>query len=330
MILLADLHLTDVAAEEYRWRVFDFLLKFMEKTGDYRVFILGDLADRKDKHSGQFVNRILENLWRILSTGATIDIIMGNHDAPMTGVPYWNSLNYISKRLSFVIRPKLTADGILLLPYTPDPHGDWRKAVTWMPRGIFMHQPVNNAVLESGLKYQNAPLMPHLPDVPIWSGDIHTPQEVGKFKYVGAPHPIKFGDAYPTRFIQLQNDTLKLYRECNVRTIARRTLNVTSAASLRTLVLRSGDQVKVRYSIQPERLHMWPAEKADIALWAKENGLVLHSIEPVVVLGDRAPNKQASITNDPNKLLADFAEREGLTEEILKTGQRILRQASRK
>jgi hypothetical protein len=322
--------LTDVAAEEYRWHVFDHLIKFMQFTHDRRVFILGDLADRKDKHSGELVNRMVAKLWEVLELGGTIDIIKGNHDEPLAGTPYWNILNRMSRRMSFYIIPTITSDGILLLPYTPDPHKAWRRALSWDPRGIFMHQPVNNAVLESGRKYQDAPLLPKLPDVNIWSGDIHTPQTVGYINYVGAPHPIDFGDKYPTRIVQLHDATLELQRECFIRTTARRVLNITSAASLQTLILRSGDQVKVRYTIDPDKLHMWPQEKAAIAQWAKENAVILHSIEPIVILGDRMPGKAASISNDAKQLLSDFAKREGLTAEITQTGKLILARVAKR
>src|ERR1039458_1280582 len=90
ILLTCDPHLTDNPIEAYRWKVFNFIKEACKKYNVNHIFILGDLSDRKDRHSSELLNRLARSLSNLHDeTGAQIWISGGNHDDPLNGVPYW-------------------------------------------------------------------------------------------------------------------------------------------------------------------------------------------------------------------------------------------------
>lgn len=327
MILTADLHLTDVPLEDYRWRVFDKLLEFVEETNDKDVYILGDLGDRKDRHSSELVNRMLGAFCRLGSAGCRVTCILGNHDAPLKGTPYWYMLNHMPMNLKFHIKPVIKR-GILLLPYSPNPTEDWKDVLEGDYNAVFMHQPVDGARLEAGTRYEGATPLPAFDDVLVWSGDIHTPQKVGKVRYVGAPHPIKFGDHYKTRLIQLDDD-FGLVTEYIIDGLRRHVFEVSSVAELAKKDTNHGDQVKVRFSVDADKLKYWPAEREEISAWAQKNKLHVFAIEPHVALSKTTSKVTGTMSNNPKEALSAFATAEGLSDRIVEVGASLLDRAVR-
>ena len=53
--------------------------------GRHLVIIAGDLGDRKDRHSGRFVNELVAELQGLVHKGAEFIITRGNHDTPING-----------------------------------------------------------------------------------------------------------------------------------------------------------------------------------------------------------------------------------------------------
>ena len=86
-IYCADLHLDGKPSNEYRWKFFDWLVPTIQQTGARYLFILGDITDRKDEHTGVLINKVLRNLRKIANaltensqSYASIFILKGNHD----------------------------------------------------------------------------------------------------------------------------------------------------------------------------------------------------------------------------------------------------------
>lgn len=325
MILTADWHLVDTLSEEYRWRVFDELLFYSNQLQeDKEVFILGDLTDRKDRHSAELVNRLCAEFVKLLKLGFTINIICGNHDMPLNGPPFWTFLNLIDDKLMFHIKPFVYKD-VLLLPYSTKPNEDWAdllKDVTDY-NAIFMHQPVRGAMMESGRAYETEEVINFPRNVQVWSGDVHTPQQIGQVRYVGAPHPIKFGDTYKCRMIQLDK-RYNLIDEHAVATIQKLVLDISSVEELQKIKVRKYAQVKIRFQIDATQIAAWPVEREAITSWALHKNIVLHSIEPSIILGERNVTKHVVLANNPVNILDDFATKEALGEKILEIGQRML------
>lgn len=326
MILTSDWHLTDNPADEYRWEVFGHLFEYCQDCDDGDIFILGDIADRKDHHSGALLNRMLHEFQRYANAGLQVHAIMGNHDYPLKGTPYWSVLNTLAPRVQFHVKPYyIKQHKLWLLPYTPKPEEDW-KAIDWGRYDTaFIHQPVNNAILESGRKLTSIPALPLPHDIKIWAGDIHTPQKIGRLDYVGAPHPVDFGDDYDCRFVQLDH-----YCEyADHQDLAYMRKAMLDFKSLKDLEgghdLSEGDQAKVRMVVDPKRIGQWPADRLVIQEWAKKLGVTLASIEAVVTF---TLNRRADIPDikaDLEQVFKAYCEEEGLKGETVEVGLDILR-----
>ena len=321
MILTGDLHLSDEFSNEYRWEVFSKLKQTLDTYGDKDLVILGDLAHAKDKHTSELVNRVVERLNYIASSGVTIRIIKGNHDQPLQGPPYWSFLNRIPN-ISFYDQPTIVGK-TAYLPHSTNPIEDWSRIELSSARLIFMHQTVTGAS-ENGRVYK-AKNMPQLPEgIPIYSGDIHTQQDVGNITYVGAPHPVKFGDNYACRFIQLSftATAIKAVSLPITNAIRKNIIEIEDVAELDRLGFKEGDQIRIRCGIAEGDLAAWPEQEAGIRAWARANGVFVASVEglPDGSADPTAPGMETS----PGDVLKQFGQHEGISAALLETGMRFV------
>lgn len=175
--------------------------------------------------------------------------------------------------------------------------------------------------------------MPVLPrSARIYAGDIHTPQKVGAVQYVGAPHPVKFGDNYETRMLRL-DDNFEIVEAIPLDTVQKLSLTLDSPADLYKVLVRAGDQAVVRVKLPLEAIDDWPARKAAVEAWAAAGGVDVARVEVLVETAapltdaqrvERAPG----LTAIPQDVLIDFAAEEGLAEELLDTGIMLLEAAA--
>ena len=150
MIITADPHETDQPNDEYRWAIFDELHEFARATNDKHIVILGDLTDRKDRHSAALVNRLIEYLVDLTSDGTEVDILKGNHDTPINpaATPYWSFLSTFP-RIRFHTRPAYK-DGVFYLPYESAPATAWHGLDFDHCHVVLMHQTVYRAKAMNG------------------------------------------------------------------------------------------------------------------------------------------------------------------------------------
>ena len=186
-----DIHLTDDPRDEYRWRIFKFLRRMAEKHGVNHFVILGDLTDKKDKHSSRLVNRIVDELHAL---PGRVVVMKGNHDYDADpDTPFFRFLGHgggaitaglpVSK-VSFFTTPQAFNIGTtpcLIIPHVRKTDGyEWPK-VPAGTRFVFTHQTFHGAVSENGMVMPGLP--PDLLTLPdgceIVSGDIHVPQVLG-------------------------------------------------------------------------------------------------------------------------------------------------------
>jgi hypothetical protein len=331
MILTADWHLDDNPANEYRWQVFYELFEFCSETEDGEVFLLGDIADRKDRHSGELLNRMLKEFKKFSDAGISIMAIMGNHDAPLKGTPYWSVLNMLPG-VKFFTQPRLVrANGvdIWMLPYTPYPHADWKDLDMHSNQVAFIHQPTQGALLESGRRLVDVPALPKLPMSDIWAGDIHTHQKIGKVNYVGAPHPMDYGDDYPCRMIQLSDgdDALRISETRELDYMRKAMLDLKCLGELdQDFGLQDGDQAKVRMQVDPKRISQWPADRQEIQEWGRRMGITIASIEAKVTFTVAKKADVPDIRADMEQVFKDYCELEGLGDETIEIGLDILQE----
>jgi calcineurin-like phosphoesterase family protein len=319
VILTTDLHLTDLPADEYRWQIFPALHAAIKKYNDKDIAILGDVTDRKDKHSSALVNRLVDELRKLAEGGARIGILMGNHDRPLHGPPYWSFINFLPY-IRFYTKPRVVGHK-LMFPWSANPSKDLTEDLLKRTLIMFMHQTINGAQTVGGRKLEVPPIK--LPkDIPIYSGDIHVPQKIGNVVYVGAPHPIDFGDDYPCRMLVLDGD-YNIQNEIKLDPPRKIIANVRSEAELQTLKTRQGDQVRIRFSMPAGRAESWPAEEEAIRTWATERGILLASTEAILETGAKR-EAEPDYLADPADVLRAYAEAEGLDEDVLEVGKGLM------
>jgi UDP-2,3-diacylglucosamine pyrophosphatase LpxH len=327
MILTSDWHLTDSPEDEYRWNIFGELEKAVVQYGDRQIFMLGDICDRKDRHSGALVNRLVEELTKLSQLSININILMGNHDRPLNGPPFWRFLNEHSN-IRFYERPTLLLNGsLLMLPYSANPVQDWKDL---LPPGdtvnaIFMHQTVSG-VRENGFTLTNNKMPELSTDIPIYSGDIHTPQKVGPVTYVGAPHPVKFGDSYECRML-LITDQFRIRRVIDLTPPRKSVAEISSLEELDQLKFHAGDQLRIRWRLPAAAMDDWSATQLAVQDWVTRNGVTINSLEPIVMLDDNA--SAATGGEDHQSVFEAFGAMEGISGDLLKYGETFLEEPAR-
>jgi hypothetical protein len=321
ILLTADWHLDDQPANEYRWRVFDRVRDILiNHTNISDIFVLGDMVDRRDRHSAAFVNRLLHEIKELPRT-ARMTILRGNHDSTLRRPAYFEFLS------SYVSEPRRAAglDDLLLLPFTAQPQEDW-KWVNWGEyQCLFMHACVTGTVTENGTILENRffPTLP--PHVRIFSGDAHVPQTVGNVVFVGSPHPVDFGDNYPTRMLVVNPQNYAIAREISIAAPQKLMLDLASVADLKKVKVAQGDQVKLRLKTDPRGIEELVRTETEITRWAKQHGVTVAGIENTI---STRFDPGVDINQDPEYILREFAKREGLSAEVLRVGLELLKETT--
>lgn len=280
------------------------------------MFHGGDLCDKKDRHSSALVNRVIAELTKI---AVPLYILKGNHDQPLTGPAYWQFLNQIES-VRFIDEP-CVARGCLFLPHSRNPTKDWSPGVFHQRfKAILMHQTVKGA--RDGATILDGEPLPELPHCPIYSGDVHVQQQMGNIKYIGAPHPVRYGDNYSCRMLLLHEDDLTVAKEIKLNPIQKTIVNITSVDDLKKLKLKKADQVRVRFSMPAANLSDWPQVEQALEKWAYKQGVEIMSVEPVLVMGPRAESYNQ--WGKPEEVLRMFAATEGIEGDLLNVGLELL------
>lgn len=325
MILTADWHLDDKPENEYRWSVFHDLARILSTTREKDVFILGDLCDRKDKHSGELVNRLLSEfrtLWHRYD--AEFHIIMGNHDAPLSGVPFWKSLNYMEGSVNFWTVPHASGE-LILLPYTANPREDWKDIDFRQYRCAMIHQPIKGAKHGQG-EIVNGSQMPVFPrNIKVYAGDIHYPQTIGRVTYVGAPYRHRFGDIHDCRMLLVRDDNYTIASEIILETPVKEVVTISDVSNLDTLSFKPGDMIRVKFQYDPGSETGFPVEVERIREWGRERDITIASVEGVIDQTGKDGVQVPTFDEHPEHVLNAFCESEGLDEGLVEAGHWLLR-----
>lgn len=317
MLLTSDLHLDDRSINDYRWKIFETL----KVNSDGDIYILGDICDRADRHSSALVNRFITELTNLTADGNAITILAGNHDQGLKPPVYWEFLNQIPN-VRFIVKPTALGD-LLMLPHSPNPCVEWEGLTFNHYRCIFLHQTVNGADMGTRT-FHGDDHMPLPFNVPAYSGDVHYPQSVGPVTYVGAPHPVRFGDNHRTRLLLL-NEDYGIEREIIVRRMRKRVIEISNLEQLQGLQMGQGDQCRVRFRLPPDEMDSWPTEQAAIAEWARNRGVHIASIEAIVETSPSGTKRQFDFDADPKQVLEGYCLAEGVGAELLSSGLEILK-----
>lgn len=256
-LIVSDLHFTERPQDAYRWKVFDWLKEKGKEFGCKNVILLGDIFDKKDRHPAELIGLLMHGL-RKLQEFDHIIILKGNHDYLDPDMPFLSFLSEfpnITWIQDVTILDLVKDMPFLFLPHTTAPECLWKEVLSEQEKKaplVFMHQSLSGCSLENGIPLSNGSttlsfLQTFFTNAKkIISGDIHVPQEMGGgfFTYVGAPHPIDFGDDFSPRGIHLKiiNDEIFL-ESLPIKTIRKGNIKIQQASDLEQLDIEEGDQV---------------------------------------------------------------------------------------
>jgi len=320
LLLFTDTHFDDNPDNEYRWDVFDGIHHLLSERPVTHVYHLGDICDRKDRFTGAFVNRLLTKM-REVGERTPLTVLRGNHDNPLNGPAYFTFVNGLLPGVDYVTEPQVRGK-LALLPFSPDPKKDWEDIPFRNLLAAFMHITVTGAIAENGREMvgQDPSVLPRA--LKLYSGDIHNPQTLRNLTYVGCPHPVKFGDAFPCRMLLLDEVDFSIVGEVELTPPRKRVLTLTSLQDLETVEVTSGDQVRIRFDLDPTQIEDWGAIEARLEAWASEVGVAVAGIEGIVA--GRTSQSEVDPETTPEALLKQFAQEEGISKGLLEVGLALL------
>lgn len=270
-LITGDIHLTDDPRDEYRWDIFRWLRVQGENRGATHVVILGDVTDRKDKHSAALVNRVFDEL-NELSDHFGVRWLKGNHDYdadPATPFFRWCPAMVDQPR-----EEEIDGDRVLFLPH----QRRWKPVqkvagFDW----VFLHQTFSGAIASNGYEMEGANTKLFSKRrigaaCRVISGDIHVPQKIGNITYVGAPHPITFGDSYKPRVLFWDGRKMRSIKRTTIR---KATVTITCVDELMEQGFGDGDQIKVKYVLPRRDYHEWGEHKQAVREFCEAEGILL-------------------------------------------------------
>jgi hypothetical protein len=223
--------------------------------------------------------------------------------------------------MHFIENPNILHN-CLFLPHSRNPAKEWPPHFFKMKyKAILMHQTVKGA-RDGATTLEGEPL-PDLPtDIPIYSGDVHVQQKIRNINYIGAPHPVRYGDSYPCRMLLLREDDLTIAKEIKLNPIQKTIIEITSLDDLKKLKLRKADQVRIRFSMPGANLSEWPKIEQALEKWANKAGVEMASLEPVLVMGPKVESYNQ--WGNAEEVLRMFAASEGIEGDLLDVGLELL------
>ena len=279
-LITTDIHLTEKKEDQYRFDLFPWIRgHFGDKIN--RVFILGDLTDHKNYHADWFVNKIVETI-RQLSLHYKVVILKGNHDYDTSpDHPFFSFLGRLSW-IEYISEPTYGDDKILYLPHTRNPGADWSILRTVKkPNFILMHQTFRGAISESGhllsgIGYSRF----YRFGCPIYSGDIHMPQQVGPITYVGSPYHTRYGDNFDPRLVMISDSGNSRNEDLYFPAPRKFVFELESWEDLKRWRpdIEKGDMAKIRIHLPRDQFEDWPMHRDKCRKQASAYGLKVHSI----------------------------------------------------
>lgn len=333
-LICSDLHLTANPRDAYRWELFPWLVKQIDKYKVRTVLILGDLTDAKDYHVSTLVNQVVANILSLRDCPSVHEVIVlkGNHDYLKQGHAYFEFLNSF-KGVRFINEP--TGDltphlATLYLPHTKTPEKDWNGYDFSIYDLVFMHQTVSGAVASNGQK-MNGELVANFkkqPVLQIYSGDIHVPQDIGSVRYVGSPYAVHFGDKFEPRCLLLDGECLETSLHFNTIQRLSMTLSMDDVEDFERSadgMLGAGDQLKIKVELTQAEKHQWDSVRKKIASVCRKKGITLHGLSMTAKKTRRLLVPHGStVEKTPQELVMRFVNDEDLGADLLDTGLEII------
>ena len=326
-IITTDLHLSDKGEDQYRFDLFPWMIKKYNKKIS-AVFILGDLTDRKNYHADWFVNKVIDSIVD-LTKCFQVFILKGNHDYDSDpDTPFWGFLDKI-QNITYISKPKLikwNGRKVLFLPHAREPGRDWKLDQRKDLDAILLHQTFKGAVSESGYELGGIGTTPFRKfTCPIFSGDVHAPQQVGPINYVGSPYHVHYGDQFTPRLLLVDNNfrTVDVHPPMPKKFV----FDIRHAKDLRKYSkrIRTGDRAKVRLHLPTSEISSWPEQREEIRRLAEKMNLSV----AVIILKELASDKSKRVQPTPQRrthreTFHDYSKHHQVGEELTAAGETFL------
>jgi DNA repair exonuclease SbcCD nuclease subunit len=333
-LLIADLHLSAKARDAYRFEVMATVATLLEKHKADYLIVSGDLTEEKDFHPAPLVNDVVD-IVHSFSQFCEVLVLRGNHDYTRDDFPFFRFLRRLKRVrwINTVSRIDLGKVNCLFLPHTRDYENDWIK----LPhveelQFIFAHNTFEGATTEHGKKLSGIPTsFFDDEDLPIVSGDIHTPQILGPVTYVGAPYQIDFGDDYDPRALLIDWYGHRDYKFTSIPLPGpqKRLLDFdTSVIGHMRREFNKGDIIKARVKLALNEQANWLTIRSKVRQELTELGAVVHLVQPVTTEREKGSVKIKKVTTKSDDLVVkDYGAAVKTPEATLKTGLEFLKEA---
>lgn len=334
-LIITDLHLTENPNDEYRWDIFNVARNFIVENACENLFILGDIFDKKDKHSSALLNKLVGYLKEIKDF-IPITILQGNHDYFKD--PYNAFLKVLGEieGITWIDEPCLLEEfNAWFLPHSRQPEDDWNHLKIYLEQNnidfVFMHQSVIGSKTESHYELTEGLSPSYFENVSakIISGDIHVPQIVGKVNYIGMQYPKNYGDDFQPRMLFIDNNYLKWIL---LKTINKHSINIEvtvddNIEKVLKSVLQENDQCIVNLLLSNSELSNWAHYKEITKQVCKDLKVYLHEVK-MAKLDDNVNNPELKNLHkhyfNTKEIFQKFSEIEKLDEELIKIGESFL------
>jgi len=320
--------MTDRPKDKYRFDLWPWLRKQQRQHDVDFTFILGDLTDKKDKHSAKLVNAIVEGLQHLIPP---VYVLQGNHDYVDPANPFFKFLSGL-EGISFITTPmllKIAGIHFLCVPHQWDgwPDFNWLEG---RPDYILIHQCIEGAIAESGARLNGleTATIERLRAKRILAGDIHRPQDVGAVAYVGAPYHVRFGDDFQPRCVLLDTKH-DLLDDIHFEAPAKRSLTIREVGEIDGQV-KQGDHVKITVDLTREEAFEWQRVKKAVLDECRRLDLEVYGVEMKVQKAKerrRASAKEIA-SKDPKVVFEEFTVVEKVSAPFKREGALLLEEGN--
>jgi DNA repair exonuclease SbcCD nuclease subunit len=335
-LLLADLHLTDKARDDYRWDLFPWLIEQVKAHNVTTIYMIGDITDVKDKHNAPFTNKIIR-AFVDLGMYCQVVITMGNHDYIDPKQPFFEFLDGLPN-ITYIKEAMIHEDPelgeLLMLPHSRTPEKDFGDIAFGDFAAVFTHQSVIGATASEFYDISHG--LSHTffdESKKTWAGDIHCSQVHGKLEYIGSPYHVHFGDIYEPRVLLLDGDATQISKVLTPPSPQRVTLRIKDPDDLNSYELVKGDQVKVQLTIDQTDVHRWSVMRKRVREICDKNEWNFHGCQLQVEQSalsqkldenGKVPLASQKSVASPEETLMSFASSQKLDGELLERGRSLM------